>query len=32
MIDEVVEEADRELVRLNRAILKDTAEVDKTTV
>jgi len=32
MIDEVVEEADRELVRLNRAIIEDVGrKVDKTT-
>ena len=30
MTDEVVAEADRELVRLNRALIKDVAEVDST--
>jgi hypothetical protein len=30
MIDEVVEEADRELVRLNRALIEDVAGVDNT--
>jgi ketopantoate reductase len=29
LIDEVVAEADRELVRLNRALIEDVAEVDK---
>ena len=30
LVDEVVEEADRELVRLNRALIEDVAGVDKS--